>query len=137
MPMPPGIPPELRACPSRELAAELAAGLSGSAMKQVTLVAERFESATQSLLERAKTQPELLSWVANDYLDLTGYLLYGFMWDKMEAALDTAKHSEDFTQSKQLKAKFYYSRVLPRIESLFSLIEQFPEELSAAEPKLF
>jgi len=58
------------------------------------------------------------------------------MWDKMEAALDAAKHSEDFIQSKQLKAKFYYSRVLPRIESLFSLIEQFPADL-AAEPKLF
>ncbi len=52
------------------------------------------------------------------------------MWDKMEAALDTGKHSEDFIQSKQLKAKFYYSRVLPRIESLFSLIEQFPADLS-------
>jgi hypothetical protein len=58
------------------------------------------------------------------------------MWDKMEAALDAAKHSEDFIQSKQLKAKFYYSRVLTRIESLFSLIEQFPADL-AAEPKLF
>ncbi len=49
-----------------------------------------------SLLERAKAQPELLSWVANDYLDLTGYLLYAFMWDKMEASLDSAKHAEDF-----------------------------------------
>lgn len=116
---------------------ELTAGLSGPATKQIAAAAGRFESATQSLLERAKTQPELLSWVANDYLDLTGYLLYGFMWDKMEAALDTEKHSEDFIQSKQLKAKFYYSRVLPRIESLFSLIEQFPAELSSAEPKLF
>nr|WP_269836626.1 acyl-CoA dehydrogenase C-terminal domain-containing protein [Rheinheimera soli] len=120
-----------------DLIRELTAGLSGSATKQIASAAERFKSATQSLLERGKTQPELLSWVANDYLDLTGYLLYAFMWDKMEAALDAAKHSEDFIQSKQLKAKFYYSRVLPRIESLFSLIEQFPSELSSAEPKLF
>src|SRR5690606_3232460 len=100
--------------------------LSGSAKEQIASAAGRFGAATQSLLERGRTQPELLSWVANDYLDLTGYLLYAFMWDKMEAALDTAKHSEDFIRSKQLKAKFYYSRVLPRIESLFNLIEQFP-----------
>ena len=106
-----------------DLIREFSADLAGSASTQIKAATERFESATQSLLERGKTQPELLAWVANDYLDLTGYLLYAFMWDKMEAALDTAKHSEDFIHSKQLKAKFYYSRVLPRIESLFSLIE--------------
>ena len=120
-----------------DLIDELTAGLSGSAKAQIARASERFKSATVFLLERAKAQPELLSWVANDYLDLTGYLLYALMWDKMEAVLDTTKHSDDFIRSKQLKAKFYYSRVLPRIESLFSLIDQFPAELSSAEPRLF
>lgn len=119
-----------------DLIRELRGLASGAAAKTICALAERFETATLSLLERAKSQPELLSWVANDYLDLTGYLLYAFMWDKMETALDTAKHSDDFIRSKQLKAKFYYSRVLPRIESLFNLIEQFPVDLSA-EPELF
>lgn len=120
-----------------DLIDDLTKGLSGSAAVQINSVAERFKSATTVLLERSKQQADLLSWVANDYLDLTGYLLYALMWDKMEASLDSGKHGEDFIRSKQLKAKFYYSRVLPRVESLFSLIEQFPAELSSAEPRLF
>lgn len=120
-----------------DLIDDLTKGLSGSAAAQIVSVAERFKSTTTVLLERSKQQADLLSWVANDYLDLTGYLLYALMWDKMEASLDSGKHGEDFIRSKQLKAKFYYSRVLPRVESLFSLIEQFPAELSSAEPRLF
>jgi hypothetical protein len=92
---------------------------------------------TIELVTKGKTTPELLSWVANDYLDLTGYLFYALMWDKMETALDTTKQSEDFVRSKQLKAQFYYRRVLPRIESLFHLTGQFPAELAAAEASLF
>lgn len=120
-----------------DLIDELSAALSGSAATQIASAATRFKSTTISLLERAKVQPELLSWVANDYLDLTGYLLYAMMWDKMETVLDTAKHNEDFIRSKQLKAKFYYNRILPRVESLYSLIDQFPSELSSVDPKIF
>lgn len=102
-----------------DLIRELSVGLAGSASKQINAAAQRFESATLSLLERAKAQPELLSWIANDYLDLTGYLLYAFMWDKMEASLDSAKHAEDFIKSKQLKAKFLLQQsITPYRESV-------------------
>jgi alkylation response protein AidB-like acyl-CoA dehydrogenase len=120
-----------------DLVQELASGLGGSAKDQLTILVDRFEQATIELVTKGKTTPELLSWVANDYLDLTGYLFYALMWDKMETALDTTKQSEDFVRSKQLKAQFYYRRVLPRIESLFHLTGQFPAELAAAEASLF
>ncbi len=48
-----------------DLMRELKAWLSWfSEQTNLQQLAERFESATQSLLEQGKTQPELLSWVA-------------------------------------------------------------------------
>ena len=101
----------------------------------MNLVAE-YQAATAHLLTRATIEPQLLATVACDFLDLTGYVLYGFMWQHSLSALSTEKHSAEFIASKQHTAEFYFDRVMPRAYSLIAVLKapvdvvnQMPVEL--------
>ncbi|EJI84534.1 acyl-CoA dehydrogenase [Alishewanella aestuarii B11] len=57
---------------------------------------------------------------ACDLLDAVGYVLYGYMWYKNLAALDSEKHSADVIAAKQGAAHWYLRRVMPKAQALFA-----------------
>jgi hypothetical protein len=57
---------------------------------------------------------------ACDLLDAVGYVLYGYMWYKNLAALNSEKHSTDFIAAKQGAAHWYLRRVMPKVQALFA-----------------
>jgi len=73
---------------------------------------------TQLLAQGSRAQ----SASACDYLDLVSFILYGYMWYKNLAALQSGKHTEQFIAAKQQTAAYYFSRILPKIEGLFALL---------------
>ncbi|WP_333609411.1 acyl-CoA dehydrogenase [Arsukibacterium sp.] len=93
---------------------------------------EQLQQLTQQLLQQSQAEQ---SAAACDFLALVSYVLYGYMWYKNLVALDADKHSADFIASKQLTAKWYQHKVLPKTagliaqlsgdsSSLFNLSEQ-------------
>jgi alkylation response protein AidB-like acyl-CoA dehydrogenase len=68
------------------------------------------EAATADLVKRSADEPDLPGAAATDYLDLTGYTLYAWLWAKMaDAAAD-----DEYGAVKRETARFYMDRVLPR-----------------------
>ncbi|MCR9276541.1 MAG: acyl-CoA dehydrogenase C-terminal domain-containing protein [Pseudomonadaceae bacterium] len=64
---------------------------------------------TDDLVKRAGVDADLPGAVAVDYLDLAGYVIYGWLWARM------AKVGDD---DKARLAEFYFARILPRIHGL-------------------
>jgi len=100
-------------------------------------LAKEYQQATVNLLSRAKEEPQLLATVACDFLDLTGYVLYGFMWQHSINALDPAKHSANFIASKQQTAQFYFERVMPRAYSLLAVLKAPVDVVADMHVELF
>ena len=61
---------------------------------------------------------------ACDYLTLVSYVLYGYMWYKNLAALQSTSHSESFVEAKQYTAAYYFERVLPKVAGLLSVLRR-------------
>ncbi|SEI12797.1 Acyl-CoA dehydrogenase N terminal [Rheinheimera pacifica] len=59
---------------------------------------------------------------ACDYLTLVSYVLYGYMWYKNLAALQSSLHAECFIEEKQYTAVYYFERILPKAEGLLAVL---------------
>ncbi len=86
--------------------------------QSLTTKIQEFKQITAMLMERAEQDPLVLGSVACDYLHALGYLSYGYMWLKM---MESDRHESTQgapTSSKQKVGRYYFRRILPRIESL-------------------
>ena len=119
------------------LFADLMADLGDSTNPELLLLSKEYQQATANLLARATAEPTLLPTVACDFLDLTGYILYGFMWQHSLRALDPAKHSANFIASKQQTAQFYFERVMPRAHSLLAVLKAPVQVVNDMSVELF
>ena len=74
---------------------------------------------TAQILVKSKKNPEELGTAANDYLHVFGYTAMAFAWAKMaEVSLTNMPKDEDFYQGKIHTARYYFTRLLPRRQSL-------------------
>ena len=116
---------------------DLMTDLGDSTNPELLLLSKEYQQATANLLARATAEPTLLPTVACDFLDLTGYILYGFMWQHSLRALDAGKHSANFIASKQQTAQFYFERVMPRAHSLLAVLKAPAQVVSDMSVELF
>ncbi len=116
---------------------DLMADLGDSTNPVLLHLTKEYQQATANLLGRATAEPALLPTVACDFLDLTGYILYGFMWQHSLQALDPAKHSANFIASKQQTAQFYFERVMPRAHSLLAVLKAPVQVVTEMSVELF
>ena len=91
---------------------------------------QRLEALSAWLAEQSAGDPALPGASAVDYLHLFGYVAYAFMWARM-AAVAELRHAEDprFHDAKLATARFYFSKLLPRIHSLEAAIRAGSEPL--------
>lgn len=116
---------------------EMAHGLQQAPQPQLSTLLSEYRQLVISLLTAAKTDANLLPAVACDLLDLTGYLLYGYMWQQTLTALDETKHSADFIAAKQQAAAYYFQRILPKAAGLVTLLQQPTAVLTDFAESLF
>ena len=58
---------------------------------------------------------------SNDYLKVLGYVALGHSWLKvLEVSFKEMSNNKKFYEDKVQTAKFYFHRVLPRVESHYS-----------------
>ncbi len=88
---------------------------------------DRLESLTNSLIEQAKNDLNLINTACVDYLHAFSYVTYGWMWLKMadtaEIKLAEGTTDKPFYQAKLDTAKYYFSRLLPRFYALSEIAE--------------
>lgn len=96
------------------------AGESHSALEAVRAPLENalnlLEQGTAMLLEQAGKDPDAVNALAVEYLDLFGFVTYGWLWARMMVA--SADRDDRFGASKQVVGRFYFERLLPRAETL-------------------
>lgn len=87
-----------------------------------------FERTFEDLVRRAKRDADLPGAVATDFLDLAGYVIYGWLWARMALLGDDTKRE---------LASFYFARVLPRAWGLARSIEADSSAVMSVERERF
>ncbi|MEN3159258.1 acyl-CoA dehydrogenase family protein [Alkalimonas sp. NCh-2] len=90
---------------------------------QLATYVERTRTLTASLLNRSQQDKAVLAEFAYDFMTLTGYLLYGYVWLKQIDALQHADLPNEVKQQKQQLAAFYFKKILPRAETLLHIMQ--------------
>ncbi len=100
---------------------------------QLTDAVQVLRDTTDYLIKATGEDANAANALAVEYLDLFGYVTYGWLWARMMVV--AAGKDGAFYDAKQRTGRFYFQRLLPRIHSLKAQIEagcedimSFPEE---------
>lgn len=89
---------------------------------------DTLDALTNWVLDRAKANPQEIGAASVEYLQAFGYTAYAYMWARMaQAALKG--DGDTFYASKLGTARFYFARLLPRIQSLAAAVKAGSESL--------
>jgi len=117
------------------LIASLAAQTNAAANPLLGTALHKYQQVVTEVLQKAVAIPNLLPTIAVEFLDATGYLLYGLMWQQTLNSLAGCCLSDDEQKSKRLTAQFYFDRVMPRLfsqlqllQSSITTVDEFPLE---------
>jgi len=80
------------------------------------------ERVTGQILSQVATDENVINSVAVEYLHVVGYVCFGYMWLRMAAAALPLQGDRPQLTSKVKTARFYFTRILPRIHSLAATI---------------
>lgn len=105
------------------LIASLAAQTNAAANPLLGNALNKYQQVVTDVLQKAVAIPNLLPTVAVEFLDATGYLLYGLMWQQTLNSLAGSCLSNEEQNSKRLTAQFYFDRVMPRLYSQLQLLQ--------------
>ena len=90
---------------------------------------DNLDELTAWVIERARNDPNEIGAASVEYLHVFGYTSYAYMWALMARAALEGEASDDFYQAKLGTARFYFARLLPRIQSLTASVRAGSESL--------
>ncbi|WP_067515447.1 acyl-CoA dehydrogenase C-terminal domain-containing protein [Endozoicomonas ascidiicola] len=109
--------------------------------EQLLPAVDKLEELTHKLLNQAKDDPNLINAACVDYLNAFAYVAYGWMWSLMSKKatekLADGTEEKEWMQAKQITARYYFKRLLPRFESAALAALSGTEELYALDDALF
>lgn len=117
----------------QQILQEIATGLTVSPQPALSELLKQYKLLISSLAQQKEERPSLLQSHACDLLDLTGYLLFGHMWNMTIAALGDCIEGEEFIASKRQTADFYFTRVMPKAYGNLHIVQQ---SLTQIDPSL-
>jgi hypothetical protein len=112
---------------------EIEDGLTERAQPDLANLLKQYRSLLAELAKQADALPALLQAYATDLLDLTGYLLYGHMWNKTLIAVADSDEGELFIAAKHQTATFYFDRLMPKAYGHLQIVQR---SLTAIESAL-
>lgn len=98
---------------------------------------DELANLTEHLLTAAQASPEELGCAANDYLHVFGYTAMAYVWAKMAEVSLAATDDKNFHESKIRTARYYFSRLLPRCQSLIASAKSGQSALFDIDESLF
>jgi alkylation response protein AidB-like acyl-CoA dehydrogenase len=97
--------------------------------KPLAAAVQNLDELTAWVLDRAKGNPNEIGAASVEYLHVFGYTAYAYMWALMARAALGKEGQDEFYASKLGTARFYFSRLLPRIHSLSASVQAGSESL--------
>ncbi|MCY3540719.1 MAG: acyl-CoA dehydrogenase family protein [Gammaproteobacteria bacterium] len=85
---------------------------------------------TKLIMERSSNTLEFAAGNAVDYLELSGLVIYAWLWNQMSGVND--EHL-----NKKYTAEFYFDRILPKVPSLFAAIRNGTDSIQTPESAWF
>ncbi|HDS1737991.1 MULTISPECIES: acyl-CoA dehydrogenase C-terminal domain-containing protein [Pseudomonas] len=108
-------------------------GTAGSELGEFTqplgAALEQLDGLTEWVLEQAKGNPNEIGAASVEYLHAFGYVAYGYMWALMARSAQAGEGDEAFYGAKLGTARFYFARLLPRVDSLVASVKAGSETL--------
>ncbi len=109
----------------------------GEFIAPLAIVTKEWSDLTQEIAKRALANPDEVGAAAVDYLFYSGYVALAYCWARSIAALDGSAQSADFKEAKIHTARFYFSRILPRIHTHGAAIRAGADTLMAMPDSQF
>jgi alkylation response protein AidB-like acyl-CoA dehydrogenase len=105
---------------------------------QLLAAVEKLETVTGQLMEKAQANPNELGAAACDYLHTTGYVMYAYLWAKMMVTVQQDSfENKQLADSKIKTGRYYFARMLPRVDSLISQVLSGVAPIDAFEDENF
>jgi len=98
---------------------------------------DQLDGLTEWVLEQAKGNPNEIGAASVEYLHAFGYVAYGYMWALMARAALAGEGDEVFYSGKLGTARFYFARLLPRVDSLVASVKAGSESLYLLDAEQF
>ncbi|MDY7566865.1 acyl-CoA dehydrogenase C-terminal domain-containing protein [Pseudomonas sp. RTC3] len=105
--------------------------------KPLNAALDTLDELTHWVLEQSKDNPNEIGAASVEYLHAFGYTAYAYMWALMAKAAFGKETREDFYASKLGTARFYFARLLPRIQSLSASVKAGSETLFLLDASQF
>ncbi|MFK0311929.1 acyl-CoA dehydrogenase C-terminal domain-containing protein [Pseudomonas sp. NPDC090233] len=98
---------------------------------------DQLDGLTEWVLQQAKGNPNEIGAASVEYLHAFGYVAYAYMWALMARAAKAGEGDEAFYSAKLGTARFYYARLLPRVDSLVASVKAGSESLYLLDAEQF
>ncbi|MFJ4349991.1 acyl-CoA dehydrogenase C-terminal domain-containing protein [Pseudomonas sp. NPDC089428] len=98
---------------------------------------DQLDGLTEWVLEQAKGNPNEIGAASVEYLHAFGYVAYAYMWALMARAAQAAEGDEAFYSAKLGTARFFFARLLPRVNSLVASVKAGSESLYLLDAEQF
>lgn len=109
------------------------AGQWSAEYQQLADAVKSLTEVTETVLAQVPSDENIINSVAVEYLNLVGYVVYGYLWLRIARVAEAQDALGEFASSKVKTAKFYFAKLLPRIHSLRPSIEAGSKELFSHE----
>ncbi|MEW9901575.1 acyl-CoA dehydrogenase C-terminal domain-containing protein [Pseudomonas putida] len=90
---------------------------------------DELDGLTEWVMAQAKGNPNEIGAASVEYLQAFGYVAYGYMWALMARAARAGEADEAFYGAKLGTARFYFARLLLRVNSLVASVKAGSETL--------
>ena len=97
----------------------------------------QLDELTAWVLDRAKSNPNEIGAASVEYLQAFGYVAYGYMWAMMAKAAWGKEAEDGFYATKLGTARFFFARLLPRVQSLSAAARAGSESLFLLDAEQF
>jgi alkylation response protein AidB-like acyl-CoA dehydrogenase len=112
-------------------------GQLGEFTKPLGTCLDQLDGLTEWVLEQAKGNPNEIGAASVEYLHAFGYVAYAYMWALMARAAKAGEGDDAFYSAKLGTARFYFARLLPRLDSLVASVKAGSESLYLLDAEQF
>lgn len=108
--------------------AEAGAGWDREA-QQLSEATKTVHTVTAKILGQVSSDENIINSLAVEYLQLIGYVSYAYLWLRMGLVAEASESTDNFYSAKVKTARFYFAKILPRIDGLVRSLEAGSETL--------
>lgn len=105
--------------------------------KQLAQGLSELERVSKDVITGFQNDENLINSVAVDYLNLLGYVAFGYLWLRMAKVAETKPELGAFSTGKVKTAKFYFAKLFPRVQTHVAAIDAGADSLFEFEQDEF